>query len=680
MVSTRRRGSHSGGRRAARAGAPAGGNRIRGIREGEGRVGEASVGGIRARITTIRAIAIVGVAGIVAVIIGTGGISPAPSVEPTVQAFLLAWEDGQYASAAKMTTGDPAAVQRSLSTVYRQLNAAEYSMRMGPITQHGDNATAGFFASVDLGRAGLPWTYRGHFALHRTGSTWKVAWSPSVIVPGLQAGQRLAVLTKVPSRAPVLDASGKPLALRSTVYVVGVRPGRLAHPAMTARALARAIRLQADDTEILGQITAAPSARFLELARLQPAAYDHVRASLAKVPGVIVRRTSLRLFRSIAPVIPGAVGTETASVLRLNGVPYQPGTTVGLSGLQLAFQRTLTGSPTTEVVIAGHGGRVVRVLRRWSGHPGTAVRTTINSSVQRAADSALGGQPSSAAIVAIQAGTGKVLAAADRKAGGLPVVQPLAGQYQPGQAFTIVSTAALLASGFKVGTHIPCVSTSPPVGGEVFSNDPEPHLGSQPPFTSDFAHACSTAFAGLSMQLTVKSLTAAADGFGLGAHWRLPLASFSGSMPRPAGNAQVAADTIGAGSVRVSPLDMALAAGLVDSGVWYPPMLVTSPPDPGLKPRAPFGSQVVATLRSLMRSTVAHGSGTAAHVAKSGLGAVYGQVGSAPLAEGKDHLHEDWFVGYRGKVAFAVLMLTRSGHASAAALAGQFARSLTPGS
>src|ERR1039458_9541194 len=162
------------------------------------------------------------------------------------------------------------------------------------------------------GRSSSAVTARPHTSTPR--STWAVSWSPSVIVPGLRSGQRLAVLTTMPGRAPLLDATGKPLAQPSEVYVVGVRPGRLADPAATAAALARATRLEAD--EILGQITAAPAAQFLELARLQPSAYRRMSPALARVPGLIITRTTMRLFSSIAPVVTGSVGTETARVLR----------------------------------------------------------------------------------------------------------------------------------------------------------------------------------------------------------------------------------------------------------------------------------------------------------------------------------------------------------------------------
>jgi cell division protein FtsI/penicillin-binding protein 2 len=698
--STHSRGGHAGARRSRRPGSPAGGDPAdeasadqdgarpdgAGPRRAGGEAGSqdanrqvraSALSRARARPSTVRLVVVVVAAGLLAAIIGAGGFSPAPSAEPTVQAFLLAWQNKQYEKAAAMTTGAPAVVVRSLSVIFRQLDAAEDSLRMGPITQHGDSATAYFYASINLGRGGLPWTYRGHFSLRRTGSTWKVAWSPSVVVPGLGAGQRLAILTAMPSRAQLLSATGRPLALLSEVYVVGVRPGRLRNPEATADGLASATGLDAQ--QVLGQITAAPLYPFLELARLRPAAYRLISARLHKVPGLIIRTRKMRLFRSIAPTVTGSVGTETAEVLREDGAPYRPGTTVGLSGLQQAFQHTLTGTPTTEVVIEGRTGHLVTVLRRWPGHPGTPVRTTINPAIQLAADRAMRGLPASAAIVAIRAGTGQILAAARHKAAGLPAVQPLAGRYRPGQAFTIISTAALLDTGFRVSTPIPCQRTSK-VGGEVFGNGPgEPYLGTQPPFSTDFAHACRTAFAGLSLQLTSRDLTTAANGFGIGADWQLPLPHFTGLMPPPAGDAQIAEDTIGVGRVRVSPLDMALAAGVVESGTWHQPSLVTSPPDPGLRPRALFHTQVVDALRKLMRTTVRSGAGARADIGGPAGLAVYGQVGTVSVGQGGKHAHASWFVGFRGRVAFAVLAFGKSATAGPAArLAGRFARLLGP--
>ena len=652
------RGTRARGARAGRVGGP-----------GKRKVGETRVGGVRPRLSRARLAAAAGVTALLLIGLAVGWATPEPTAEPTVQSFLLDWENGQYAAAAGLTTGAPAGVAAALQEAYRDVGAAATSLSMAAVNQHGNTASARFDASVDLGRGAETWNYRGTFDLRRVGSGWKVVWSPSVIAPGLRPGLRLAVVSSEPQRAQLLDAEGKPLAPLSAVYTVGVTPDRLKNPERTAAGLAKVTGLSA--TQILGWITEAPGANFLELVRLTPARYHRLRDRLARVPGLRVEQQRLRLFNSIASAVSGSVGSEAAGVLQENGIPYRPGTTVGLSGLQQAFQRMLAGSPTTEVVAENATGHVVSVLHTWTGRTGTDVQTTINAGVQQAANKALQSVGESAAIVAISPATGHVLAVASRGASGMPKIQPLSGKYQPGQAFTIVSTAALLNTGqVGVNTAIPC-SASNPVGGERFTNDPPvPNRGT---FQADFANACSTAFAGLSLRMSGKDLKATAAGFGFGKSWQLPLTAFAGGMRSPGNQAELAEDTIGTGSVQVSPLDMAITAAVVQSGTWHPPSLVTDPPDPGLTPTVPFGPKVVSALQTLMRSAVTSGAGKAANVGNM---PVYGQVGNTP--DGSTGLREAWFVGFQGNVAFAVLELTRSPSTSAAPLAGQFLNGLQP--
>jgi cell division protein FtsI/penicillin-binding protein 2 len=682
MVRTHNRGAHAG-KPAPRVGTSVRGNRARGARgeraggvggvgrAAKRRVGETRVGGVRLRSARVRVVAAAGATVLLLAGLAFGWVTPKPTAEPTVQAFLLAWENGQYATAAGLTTGAPAGVAAALQNAYRDVGAAALTLTMGNVSQQADTATAQFEASVNLGRGGAPWNYRGSFGLRRVGSGWKVVWSPAVIVPGLRPGLRLAVVSTVPERAQLLDAEGAPLAPSSFVYTVGVVPDRLQNPVLTANGLARATGLAA--SQLLGWITEAPGAGFLELVRFSPAGYQQLSRRLSRVPGLMIERQRMRLFDSIAGAVSGTVGGEASSLLQVEGVPYRPGTTVGQSGLQQAFQRTLVGAPTTEVVMENAAGQVVSVQQRWIGHAGTDVRTTINASMQQAANKALQSARGSAAIVAISPTTGRVLAVAQRDARDMPPVQALSGRYQPGQAFTIVSTAALLNTGLiGVNTPIPCDSSNP-VGGENFTNDPPvPNRGT---FRADFAEACSTAFAGLSLRLSARELRDAAAGFGLGKAWQLPLSAFVGAMGTPSNQAELAEDSIGTGSVQVSPLDMAIAAAVVQSGTWHPPSLVTNPPDPGLTPTVPFQSLVVRALQALMRSTVTNGAGRAANV---GTTPVYGQVGSAPAGPGG--LRSAWFIGFQGNVAFAVLELTRSARTSAAPLAGRFLNELQAGS
>jgi cell division protein FtsI/penicillin-binding protein 2 len=665
MVRTRSRGAHASHQRA-----PLRATRARGARAGDRRVREQRVSRVLSRSARVRVAAAAGVVILLAVGLALGGGSPDVSAEPTVQSFLLNWENGHYRAAAGQTTGNQATVAAALAGTYQQLDADDLSLGLGPIHQHGDDATAGFNATFDLGPNGEAWSYKGTFALHKQTGGWKVIWSPSVMVPGLQPGLRLAVLSTVPSRAALLDSAGKPLTQPSLAYIVGVYPAKLASQDATADGLAKVTGI--DPGQLLGQIQVAPARSFLELARLAPRDYAAISGKLSKVPGLSIRMARVRLFDSIADPVTGSIATETSGAVRAAGMPYRPGTTVGLGGLQLAFQRTLVGTATTEVVTEDRAGQVRSVLKAWPGKAGTPVRTTINATVQLAANQAVDSASTSAAIVAIRPANGQILAVANHTGHRMPSLNPLGGRYQPGQAFTIVSAAALLASGVELTTPTPCPASNP-VGGQNFINEPaEPNLGTQPPFRTAFAHACRTALAALSLKLNGKQLITTASNFGLGAAWQLPLpGTFPGSIRSPSGPAELAADTVGNGSVLASPLQMALIAGLVADGSWHSPSLVTSGPDPAQAKKHAFGVQVVSGLRTLMRATVVGGAGRPARVAGQ---AVYGQVGTAPLNPAHPGKWASWFVGFRDGVAFAVLEVTTSPSTAAASLAGQFLR------
>jgi cell division protein FtsI/penicillin-binding protein 2 len=593
------------------------------------------------------------------------GFGTERSAEPTVAAFLLDWQQGQYAAAAALTTGRPATVTADLQDSFGQVDATQLFLSMSSVVQHGSTARASYLASVSLAGQEHVWVYHGQFNLRRAGGSWKVDWAPSVIYPKLGPDERLAIVTEFPNRAAVLDAEGHPLELMAPAYAVGVWPDRLTSQAATARAFAALTRLQPG--QVLGQIEAAPPDRFFRLATLDPVTYAGLRGKLGQVPGLVVQRVSERLFQAEATGLVGTVGSEVTPLLRANGAFYLPGTTVGLSGLEQAYQRQLLGTPTTEVVAVNQAGAQTQVLARWPGVPGTSVRTTIQSSVQNAALKALDGSSHSGEIVAVQASTGRVLAVAQRQASGtLPAAGPLAARLTPGTAFTIVSAAALLSDGLPPSQVVSC-ENSLSVGGQTFTSDGS---GQQKPFSADFADDCGTAFVGLSERLSSAQFGQVVATFGIGSDWsQLPVPAFSGSVPPATGYAGLAAETIGQGDVRVSPLSMAVVAATVDSGGWHTPQVIADAADPAAKPQTALDAGSLAALRDLMRDAVDSGAARAARVPGA---QVYGQVGLVHSGSG----WTSWFVGYRGDIAFTVIETGRTARLSAAALAGAFLSAL----
>jgi cell division protein FtsI/penicillin-binding protein 2 len=583
------------------------------------------------------------------------------SAEPTAQAFLYDWQQQQYTDAAALTTAPRDTVATSLRGAFAQLDAAQLFLSMRSVVQHGGTAEASFTATIDLAQQGRVWTYRGQFGLRRAGDGWKVAWAPSVINPSLAPGERLAVVTQFPARASVLDAAGSPLQLPAPAYVLGVWPDRLPNPAATAYAFAQLTQVQVG--QVLGLIAAAPPHRFLRLATLDSATYASLRGSLHDVPGLVVNPKSQRLFQAEATGLVGEVGSEISQRLRDDGALYAPGTTVGLSGLEQTYQRQLLGAPTTEVVVVNPNGAQVGTLAQWPGAAGTPVHTTIDPKEQNAALTALNGLSESGEIVAVRASTGDVLAVAQHQGSGdLPAGGALNGKLVPGNAFTIVSAGALVSSGvLAVDTPISCAS-SIIVAGQTFTSYAS---GTTKPFSTAFADGCSTAFASLSERLTAGQWAQAVKEFGIGADWsQLQVPAFSGSVPSSAGGADLAAQIIGQGNVRMSLLSMAMLAAAVDAGSWHVPQVIQASPGP-VNTGTKLDPNMMSALQGLMRGAVNSGAAQAAGLPGA---QVYGQVGMVHTDSG----WMSWFVGYRGDIAIAAIESGKTPKLSAAALARTF--------
>ena len=623
------------------------------------RPGRKSAATRRAKRSRIAAVAIVAV-GVLVIGLATGFGSEL-SAEPTAQAFLFDWQQQQYAAAGALTTAAPDTVTADLRGAFAQLDATQLFMTMKSVVQHGSTAEASFMATIDIAQQGRVWTYRGQFGLRQVDGAWKVDWMPSVVNPSLSQGDRLAVVTRFPARASVLDAKGDPLQVPAPAYVLGVWPARLSSQAATAQAFARLTSLQAG--QVLGQIAAAPPDQFLRLATVDTATYAGLRSSLHEVPGLVVRPESQRLFQAEATGLVGGVGSEINERLRADGALYAPGATIGLSGLEQAYQRQLVGTPTTEVVVVNSAGVQTAVLTQWPGAAGTPVHTTINPTVQSAALTALDGVSSSGEIVAVQASTGEVLAVAQHQAAGaLPAEGALNAKLTPGTAFTIVSAAALVSNGLLVSTQVSCANSFI-VGGQTFTSD---GTGEQKPFSTAFAEGCSTAFADLSERLSASQWAQVVREFGIGSDWSvLPVPAFSGSVPSAAGDADLAAQTIGQGNVQMSLLSMAMVAAAVDAGRWHVPQMIQASSDPASTPGSTLDPDMMSALRGLMRGAVRSGAAQAASVPGA---QVYGQVGLVHTGSG----WLSWFVGYRGDVAIAAIESGKTPQLSAAALAGAF--------
>jgi cell division protein FtsI/penicillin-binding protein 2 len=582
------------------------------------------------------------------------GCAAEPSSEVAVREFLLAWQEGDYEQAAQRTTGDVEEVAQVLHDFHDHLDLVSLRLDLGPITRDGDTAQASFEAVADLGIGDPVWNFEGQMDLSRIDGRWTVEWSPNVVHPVLDDGERLAVTYEVPERGQILDHEGERLVDTTEVVAFGVRPAEM--PDLDVGVSAFANVLEEDAEPLLSRVRSAPPEEFqpLVLMRAEDADSDLID-QVGDITGAETHEHDMLLAPRHAPSVIGEVaGTDEHNIADRVAGAYQAGDTVGLSGLQAVYQQRLAGTATTHIVTLDAEGNQVDLVQQWPGEPSGTIETTLDAVLQEAAASTLASAAEAAAVrraslVALDAESGEIRAAATHP-GGLDDHHALTAEYAAGNAFTIISTAAMLRSGVDPEEGVGCV-VEQEVGDYTFANNSGPQLWGEAAFAQVFANSCTNGFVSVAENLDDASLEEAAADFGIGAEWDLPIETYAGEFEPASGDAGRAAAAVGEDGVTVSPLSMAVAAGAVADGTRRAPTLVTSPARDAEQPdEVSIDEQTVEPLRELMRASVEQGSASGVNVGEI---PVHGQAATVARAAEDDGLVQ-WFVGYQGALAFAV--------------------------
>ncbi|HEX3334490.1 MAG TPA: penicillin-binding transpeptidase domain-containing protein, partial [Acidimicrobiales bacterium] len=529
------------------------------------------------------------------------------------------------------------------------LTAATY--RLGAVAPNGSEATAAVRSHLVLGAVG---TLGVRSTLHLTDASgsWRVQWSPRSIIPSLGPGDTVSTSVTWPARAAILGAGGAPLTTDNPLVSVGIEGSRVTDAAALTAALlqtgATAAQIQADEATAKAHPT-----WFVPVVSLPMPTYQQLKPVIYPVPGTVFETSATRsaLTSELGAHLVGTVGPVTAQELQQLGPPYAVGDTVGQTGLEQADERQLAGTPGATVTVDARGGSTVATLAHFAAHPGMPVQTGLVPALQQAAESALSGETLPADLVAIQASTGEVVASVSVP-DSQQVNDAFDGAYPPGSTFKVITSTDLIEHGLTPSSAASCPPTIT-VNGEVFHNfegETTPSLS----LLQAFAMSCNTAFIGLSGSLPAASYATAAAQYGIGAPFKLGLVALSGKVPTPASPSDAAATAIGQAQVVVSPLALATVAASVDSGSLRLPRLVAGSGD-DTAPVQALDPTVVSDLRTMMQAVVTSPQGTAAG---AGLPAgTIGKTGTAEFGSANPPQTDAWFIGYRGDLAFAVLVV-----------------------
>ena len=566
-------------------------------------------------------------------------------------AYLQRWQSQDWKGMQVLVSGPPQDFMAVHTQMVKDLGVSSLHLTPGAMSITGASAQVPFTVDVVLNGLGT-WTYSETLNLVRPARRWKVSWSPATVHPQLAAGKKFARLSTWAPRAAILGRDGTVLQGSSDVVDVGVEPDRIKDPNAVIAAFQQYVNVDpATVTRVLHTPGAKPS-WFLQVLQMRQDQFAALPPAFIAVPGILVQhakgRTPLR--DGFAQHVLGSVGPVTADRLAQLGSPYVTGTVVGLSGLEGVFERQLAGAPATDLQMVDSQGSVLSVLDHFEGTAPAPVQTTLDPTIQTAAENTFNGVTTPGALVALDAATGEIRAVVSRPLNN-GFDRALAGTYPPGSTMKVVTTAALLAKGDDLTTPISC-PTDAVVDGKHFHNI-EGEGGSQLNLQQAFVMSCNTAFVQLAATLKPAQITQAAQSFGFNTPEPLPLTSKGGSFPAPRDLADQAGAAIGQAEVLATPLHMASVAAGVASGTWHQPTLIAGAS--ATATATPIDPAIAAKLRALMGLVVSDPSGTGVLAQVPGT-PVSGKTGTAEFGHATPLQTHAWFIGFRGNLAFAVIV------------------------
>ncbi|HRQ79609.1 MAG TPA: penicillin-binding protein 2 [Azospirillaceae bacterium] len=417
----------------------------------------------------------------------------------------------------------------------------------------------------------------------------------------LSDGNRISLRLLAPSRGPITDRFGVPLAVNQQNYRVVVVAERARALNDILDRVAEIVPLhESERRRIMREVQR--KRRFVPVTVKENLTWEQVaqlELNTPDLPGVSIEVGEIRNYPFAADTahILGYVGAVSEAELTGDPVLSLPGFRIGKSGVEKHHEDSLRGVAGAMQLEVNAVGRAIRELSRNEGQPGREVQLTLDIGLQQFAQARLSQEVSAAAVV-IDVHTGGIYAMASHPSYdpnqftmGIPAslwnellrnsATPLsnkavAGQYAPGSTFKMVVALA----GLHYGVTTPRQSVFCP--GHMDLGDHRFHCWKKGghgsvDMTTALQYSCDTYFYDLARRLGIDRIAEMAKRFGLGEalgidlpherpglipsrDWKM--ATFSKSWQQ--GETLIA--SIGQGYVLATPLQLAVMTARLANG------------------------------------------------------------------------------------------------------------------
>ena len=463
--------------------------------------------------------------------------------------------------------------------------------------------------------------------------------------------QQMKTVVLPAHRGAILDRTGQPLAVGKPTQTVFATPYMLSDPRAATRELMAALQLHKKRTRraLLAALSNHKSG-FAYVAR----GVDPTLASAAlalKLPGVGAYPEESRTY---------PMNGSAAQVLGFVGVDH-----TGLAGVELEYNKELSGRPGSEVVVRDPAGQALKTIRQTQPTAGQDVRLTLDEDIQNTAEAVLkhtlsSSYAKSAVAIVMDPRNGQILAMAN-----VPEVKhndfalnmtndrnrAITDAYEPGSIFKLVTISGALADG-TVNTHQrfwlqPTITVYDRTVQEAETRGVVHYSVKDILVNSSNVGAVTI---GMKMGEAAMVKWVKAYGFGKDTGIAFPGES-PGILPIWSGTT-IANLPMGQG-IAVTPLQITSAfAAVANDGVYEQPHLLRQVGDreyqqtPG---RRVIPARIAVSVRKMLAAAVDHGTGVKAQIPGY---VVAGKTGTAqkPLKDGSGYSKSDYVSSFIGMV------------------------------
>ena len=229
---------------------------------------------------------------------------------------------------------------------------------------------------------------------------YKLAWSDSLIYPGLSSTDRVRVSTIQAKRGEILDRNDRILAGPGVASSVGIVPGKLENKDSVIEQIAELLGIESEEIEkklsakwvkedSFVPVKTLRKVEEIELMSLEPdeeALKEYERQQrLLEIPGVMISDTEVRSYplKDAAAHLVGYVQNVTAEDLEKHaGDGYTANSVIGRSGAEGLFEKELRGQNGCRIYIVDADGNEKEELACRIVENGKDIKLTIDSELQ----------------------------------------------------------------------------------------------------------------------------------------------------------------------------------------------------------------------------------------------------------------------------------------------------------